>query len=72
MSEVQKRKNLKLFRIGKDLSQQGMADVLGVTRSHYAMIERGERRGSESLWTTLKNTFDVSDADMWNLMRKGD
>ena len=64
------RIELKKFRVGKKLSQQGMADILGINRSTYAMVERGERRGSDSMWSTLKNTFDVPDADMWRLMQK--
>lgn len=67
---MQKRKALKLFRVGKDLSQQEMADALGVPRQTYAMVERGQRRGSDAMWAKLKSTFDVPDADMWKLMQK--
>lgn len=69
---MQKRMGLKLFRVKKNLSQQEMADKLGMARSHYAMIERGERRGSDEMWKTLKEVFNVPDADMWALMQKGD
>lgn len=71
MCEMQKRKALEMFRREKDLSQQEMADILGMNRSTYAMVERGQRRGSDEMWATLKNTFNVPDADMWKLMQKG-
>lgn len=67
---MQKRMNLKLFRVGKNLSQAEMADALGVPRQTYAMVERGQRRGSDEMWAKLKITFDVPDADMWALMQK--
>lgn len=69
---MQKRKALYMFRHEKGLSQQEMADMLGVNRSTYAMVERGQRRGSDDMWATLKNTFNVPDADMWKLMQRGD
>ena len=72
MYKMQKRKALKMFRLEKELSQQEMADMLGLNRSTYAMVERGQRRGSDEMWATLKNTFNVPDADMWKLMQKGD
>lgn len=67
---MQKRMNLKLFRVSKNLSQQEFADVLGVQRQTYAMVERGQRRGSDAMWAALKKKFDVPDADMWQLMQK--
>lgn len=69
---MQKRKNLRMFRLEKELSQQEMADILNVNRSTYGMVEQGRRRGSDELWATLKTTFNVPDADMWKLMQKGD
>ena len=64
------RIELRAFRVRRKLSQQEMADVLGVNRSTYAMVERGQRRGSDALWAKLQITFDVPDADMWKLMQK--
>lgn len=69
---MQKRKNLRMFRLEKELSQQEMADILNVNRSTYGMVEQGRRRGSDELWATLKTTFNVPDADMWKLMQRGD
>ena len=66
------RMKLKLFRISKNLSHQEMADLIGVTRSTYAMVERGQRRGSAEMWIAFKNAFNVSDAEMWAFMQKGE
>lgn len=69
---MQKRIELKALRVRHDLSQQEMADALGVPRQTYAMVERGQRRGNDVFWATLKEKFSVPDADMWKLMRKGE
>lgn len=69
---MQIRMNLKLFRVERKLSQQEMADMLDVPRQTYAMVERGQRRGSDELWAKIKSVFSVPDADMWKLMQKGD
>ena len=67
---MQKRMNLMLFRVRKKLSQQEFADAIGVPRQTYAMVERGQRRGSDAMWAAIKEKFDVTDADMWQLMQK--
>ena len=67
---MQIRMNLKLFRVERKLSQQDMADMLDVPRQTYAMVERGQRRGSDELWTKIQDVFGVPDADMWKLMQK--
>lgn len=64
------RIGLRVFRVRRKLSQQEMADVLGVKRSTYAKVELGQRRGSDVLWAKLQSTFGVPDADMWKLMQK--
>lgn len=69
---MQIRMNLKLFRVEKNLSQQEMADMLEIPRQTYAMVERGQRRGSDEFWEKLQTVFSVPDADMWKLMQKGD
>lgn len=37
-----KRKNLKLFRVNQDLTQEELAKKLGVSVSHYGAVERGK------------------------------
>lgn len=36
-----KRKNLKIFRVKHDLTQEEMATMLGVSVAHYGSVERG-------------------------------
>ena len=68
---MQKRIELKALRIRHDMSQQEMANALGVNRSTYAMVERGQRRGSDEMWAALQKKFNIPDAEMWKLMQRG-
>ena len=70
MNETNQRLNLKVFRVEQKLSQEQMAGRLGIHRSTYAMIERGERNGNPDTWHKLQDVFNVPDADMWRLMQK--
>ena len=63
------RKNLKLFRTNKFLSQQEIADKIGVTRSTYANIENGVREGRKTFWKLLQAAFDIPDEEMYGLMK---
>ena len=65
-----KRLKLKQFRIGRDLSQEEMANTLNISRESYALIENGKRRGKEQFWCDLQNSFHIPDADMWELMKR--
>lgn len=66
-----KRIALKQFRIGKMLTQQEMADKLGVDRTKYAAIELGKRHGTFVFWSTFQNVFEVPDENMWKLQKTG-
>ena len=68
---MKKRKNLKVFRAKQDLTQAEFAKKLNYSRSQYALIERGDRNGTQAFWNTLQNIFNVPDAEMWELMKKG-
>lgn len=61
------RKELKIFRYQKFLTQQELADITGVSVSTYNLIENGKRRGSEDFWLRLKNKFNLTGADVWEL-----
>lgn len=63
------RKNLKLFRTNRFLSQQEIADKMGVTRGTYAAIENGSREGRKTFWAQLQEAFDIPDAEMYGLMK---
>ena len=66
---MEKRWNLVKFRGAQALTQDQMADKIGVKRQQYSLVERGMRRGSDSFWAKLKKAFDVPDEKMWSLMQ---
>ena len=63
------RNGLYMFRHSLKLSQQAMADKIGVNRETYASIERGARDGSLKFWRKLQTAFNIPDADIGALMR---
>ena len=68
--EVKKmRHNLKVFRVTHNLTQQQLADKLGVSVSTYNLIENGSRRGSQKLWETLQKEFNLDGGKVWELQR---
>ena len=52
------RENLKNARKAAGLTQQQAAEYLNVTRSHYQMMEQGDRVGSVELWDKLEDLFN--------------
>ena len=63
------RKNLKLFRVDKNLTQGEMANKIGYCRATYTAIEAGNREGRQAFWSALQAAFDIPDADMWALKK---
>jgi DNA-binding XRE family transcriptional regulator len=63
-----KRIKLKQLRVGLDLSQEQMADTLGVGRSMYAAIENGQRYGKLQFWKTLEITHNVPKEAVYEMM----
>lgn len=53
------RENLKKARKEKGLTQQAMADHLGINIRHYQKIEAGEIGGSFETWDVLEDMFGV-------------
>lgn len=67
------RINLKLLRVKQGLTQDEMAEKIGVSRLTYNQIERGERGGSvERFWDRVQEIFDIPDSEMYELMKKDD
>ena len=64
-----KRKNLKLFRVGKDLTQEQMAERIGVCKATYNFVEIGKRQGNSAFWQNLQREFDIPDEEMFALMK---
>ena len=53
------RENLKKARKAADLTQQQMADKLGVGLRHYQKIEKGETNSSFELWDALEDMLGI-------------
>lgn len=53
------RSNLKEARQRAGMTQQQMADKLGVGLRHYKKIESGETLGSIEMWDMMEDLFSV-------------
>lgn len=53
------RENLKAARRAAGLTQQAMADKLGLTLNHYQKIEYGKLGGSFEVWDALEDLLGV-------------
>lgn len=53
------RENLKDARKAANLTQQQVADKVGITLVYYQKIESGERVGSVEIWDALEDLFGV-------------
>lgn len=63
-----KRYNLKMFRERQKLTQQAMADKLGIAKITYVNIERGETNPSFGLLEKFEQVFEYD--DIWELFKK--
>ena len=53
------RENLRKARKEKGLTQQAVADHLGIGLRYYQKIEAGERTGDFEIWDSLEALFSV-------------
>ena len=53
------RKNLKEARMAAGLTQQQMADKLGISGRYYKQIEAGQRTGDFTLWDMMEDLLDI-------------
>lgn len=53
------RENLKAARKEKGLTQQQVADWLGISLVYYQKIEQGSRTGDFEIWDSLEELFNV-------------
>lgn len=65
-----KRLALKQLRISLDLTQEEMAERMGVKPVRYQSVECGRRTGNILFWQALQRAFGISDADMWRLLQQ--
>ena len=53
------RENLRKARKEKGMTQQQVADSLGISLVHYQKIEQGSRTGDFKIWDNLDDLFNV-------------
>ena len=53
------RENLKAARKAKGLTQQQMADKLGISWRQYQRIESGSAYGTVDIWDALEDMFNI-------------
>lgn len=58
------RENLKSARKAKGMTQQQMADALGISLRYYQQIEAGDRTGDFQIWDTLEDLTGVHQREL--------
>lgn len=53
------RKNLKEARQKAGMTQQQVADYLGISLRYYQNVEAGDRTGDFTLWDMLEDLFSI-------------
>lgn len=64
-----KRMALKVFRVKQNMTQAQFAEKVGYSRSQYALIEQGNRKGTQDFWNKLQTAFNVPNSEMWSLTK---
>ena len=58
------RENLRQARKDKGMTQQQVADYLGISLRYYCHIEAGTRTGDFQLWDDLEDLFNIHQRKM--------
>lgn len=53
------RENLKNARKAANMTQQQVADKIGISLRYYKQIEAGQRTGDFEIWDSLEDMFNV-------------
>lgn len=53
------RENLKKARKADNMTQQQVADKIGISLVYYQKIEQGSRTGDFEIWDSLEDLFNV-------------
>lgn len=53
------RENLRNARKAANMTQQAVADHLGISGRYYKQIEAGQRTGDFEIWDNLEDLFNV-------------
>ena len=59
------RENLKAARRAAGLTQQAMADKLGISLRYYQQIEAGDRTGDFAIWDDLEDITGIHQRGMF-------
>ena len=68
--QVLMRKNLKKARRSAGLTQQQIADKIGITLRHYQKIEYAETLGSISIWDSLEDLLGIHQRKLREIQEK--
>lgn len=69
MAELIQSKTLKTIRLDKGMTQQEVANMIGISITSYNLIEQGRKIGRIETWKKLQLLFNINDIDMWNLIK---
>ena len=58
------RKNLKIFRVFKNLTQEEFARQIGYSAAEYNYIETGKRNPHEVFWKEIQKVFRLRNEDI--------
>ena len=58
------RKNLKAARRAAGMTQQDVADKLGISIRYYQNIEAGDNVGSVEIWDKLEDIFSIHQREL--------
>lgn len=52
-----------------NLTQQEMADKIGISKGAYSLIEQRKRIGSTKTWVKIQELFNLTDEEVWQLQK---
>jgi transcriptional regulator with XRE-family HTH domain len=61
--------NLRETRLNKGLSQEALADLIGITQCNYSRRENGKKVISEAEWTKIAKALDVNKETIYEANR---
>ena len=65
------REKLKEARKAKGMTQQQVADHLGISLRYYQAIEAGDRTGDFQIWDDLEDLFSIHQRELRQSTRAG-
>lgn len=68
--ECLSRSTLKAARKSSGMTQQQVADALGISLRYYQKIEEGTRTGDFEIWDALEDIFNVHQRELRRICRE--